>query len=386
MTLSESLLDSLISFPTVSRDSNLAMIEFVRSYLDNLGIESALTHNDERTKANLYAVFGPGKEGGVMLSGHTDVVPVEGQNWAREPFRMSLEDGRLYGRGATDMKGFIASVLAMVDEAVKRDLKHPIHLAFSYDEEIGCVGVRRMIDMLESALERPGFCIVGEPTSLRVAVAHKGKVGAICRCHGVEAHSALADSGLNAIYLAAEMINGIRDLQARIELEHERDDQFGVPWTTLHVGTIHGGTALNIIPNMCEFRFEIRNLKSDDPMEIMSKIRDHADQVKARYTDDFPQADIGIEIFNEYPALDTGLEEEVVGYVQSLLQPEDTTAPIKIDFGTEGGLFQARLGIPTVVCGPGSMQQGHKPDEFLSQSELERCDLFLARLLDDMTG
>ncbi len=385
MTLSESLLDSLISFPTVSRDSNLAMIEFVRSYLDNLGIESALTHNDERTKANLYAVFGPGKEGGVMLSGHTDVVPVEGQDWTREPFRMSLEDGRLYGRGATDMKGFIASVLAMVDEAVKRDLKHPIHLAFSYDEEIGCVGVRRMIDMLESALEHPGFCIVGEPTSLRVAVAHKGKVGAICRCHGVEAHSALADSGLNAIYLAAEMINGIRDLQARIELEHERDDQFSVPWTTLHVGTIHGGTALNIIPNMCEFRFEIRNLKSDDPMEIMSKIRDHADQVKARYTDDFPQADIEIEIFNEYPALDTSPSEEVVDYVRSLLEP-GSSAPIKIDFGTEGGLFRTRLGIPTVVCGPGSMRQGHKPDEFLLQSELERCDLFLARLLDDMTG
>ncbi len=385
MTPSESLLDSLISFPTVSRDSNLEMIGFIRSYLDDLGIESALTHNDERTKANLYAVFGPGKEGGVMLSGHTDVVPVDGQNWTREPFRMSLEDGRFYGRGATDMKGFIASALAMVERAVKRDLKHPVHLAFSYDEEIGCVGVRRMIDMLESAPERPGFCIVGEPTSLRVGIAHKGKVGAICRCHGVEAHSALADSGLNAIYLAAEMINGIRDLQSRVKSEHEHDDRFGVPWTTLHVGTIHGGTALNIIPNMCEFRFEIRNLKSDDPMAIMAKIRDHADRIKAGYTNDFPQADIEIEIFNEYPALDTSPEEEVVGYVQSLLEPGGA-APIKIDFGTEGGLFRTRLGIPTVVCGPGSMRQGHKPDEFLSKSELARCDLFLARLLDDMTG
>ncbi len=385
MTLSESLLDSLISFPTVSRDSNLAMIGFIQSYLDGLGIDSTLTHNDERTKANLYAVFGAGKEGGVMLSGHTDVVPVEGQDWTREPFRMSLEDGRFYGRGTTDMKGFIASTLAMVAEAVKRDLKHPIHLAFSYDEEIGCVGVRRMIDMLESAPQRPGFCIVGEPTSLRVAIAHKGKVGAICRCHGVEAHSALAGNGVNAIYLAADMINGIRELQARIRSDHAQDDQFGVPWTTLHVGTIQGGTALNIIPNTCEFRFEIRNLKSDDPLQIMERIRAHAEQVKAEYADDFPQVDIEIEIFNEYPALDTGLEEEVVEYVQSLLQAEGTTAPIKIDFGTEGGLFQTRLGIPTVVCGPGSMQQGHKPDEFLSKSELKRCDQFLARLLDDMT-
>lgn len=385
MTRTECLLDSLIAFPTVSRDSNLAMIGFIRSYLDDLGIESVLTHNDERTKANLYAVFGPGKEGGVMLSGHTDVVPVDGQDWTRNPFRMCLEDGRFYGRGSTDMKGFIASVLAMVPEAVKRDLKHPVHLAFSYDEEIGCVGVRRMIDMLESAPERPGFCIIGEPTSLQVAVAHKGKVGAICRCHGVEAHSALASSGLNAIYLAVEMINGIRDLQAQVKLEHEHDDQFGVPWTTLHVGTINGGTALNIIPNMCEFRFEIRNLKSDDPMEIMAKIRNHSDQVKAGYADDFPQVDIEIEIFNEYPALDTNPAEDVVGYVQSLLET-GSAAPIKIDFGTEGGLFRTRLGIPTVVCGPGSMQQGHKPDEFVMKSELERCDLFLARLLDDLSG
>ena len=384
MTPAESLLDTLVSFPTVSRDSNLAMIEFIRSYLDELGIKSILTHNDERTKANLYAMFGPGKQGGVMLSGHTDVVPVEGQDWSREPFRMCLEDGRFYGRGATDMKGFIASALAMVAEAVKRDLKHPLHLAFSYDEEIGCVGVRRMIDMLESAPQRPGFCIVGEPTSLRVAIAHKGKVGAICRCHGVEAHSALANSGLNAIYLATEMINGIRDLQDRVKREHEHDDRFGVPWTTLHVGTIHGGTALNIIPNRCEFRFEIRNLKADDPMDIMAGIRNHAEQVKAAYAGDFPEVEIEVEVFNEYPALDTGAAEEVVGYVQSLLEPE-SAEPIKIDFGTEGGLFRTRLGIPTVVCGPGSMRQGHKPDEFLAKSELERCDRFLARLLDDMT-
>ena len=383
MTKTESLLEKLIAFPTVSRDSNLAMIEFIQSYLKALGIESKLTHNDEKTKANLYAVFGPGARGGVMLSGHTDVVPTDGQDWHKPPFEMTTEDDRFYGRGTTDMKGFIASVLAAVPDALQRDLKHPIHLAFSYDEEIGCVGVQRMIDMLESAPERPRFCIIGEPTMLDVAIAHKGKTGAICRCHGVEAHSAMATSGLNSIYLAMEMISGIRALQDEIKNNNEHDDAFGVPYSTLHVGTIHGGTALNIIPNLCEFKFEIRNLKSDDPIQIMDEIRRLAKSIKEKYLKDFPKVDIEIEIFNQYPALNTAPEEEVVSYVQSLVEGN---TPVKIDFGTEGGLFQKRLGIATVVCGPGSMQQGHKPDEFIAKTELQRCDEFLQRLLDEMSN
>lgn len=394
MSSTETILDHLIAFPTVSRDSNLGLIRYVEGYLGDQGVDSTLTYNDEKSKANLYAVFGADSSvsktankternsGGVMLSGHTDVVPTDGQHWTVDPFKMSAKNNRLYGRGTTDMKGFIASVLAMVPRALERKLNTPIHLAFSYDEEIGCVGVRRMIDMLESAPNTPDFCIVGEPTLLEVAIAHKGKTGAICRCRGVEAHSALATQGLNAIYLATEMISDIREIQDAVIKDSRHDNQFGVPYTTLHVGTIHGGTALNIIPNHCEFKFEIRNLKSDDPLEIMDRIKQRADGIANKYQKNFPEANVDIEIFNEYPALDIAPEEKIVQYVQSLV---GNNKPIKIDFGTEGGLFQNQLHVPTVVCGPGSMDQGHKPDEYIDQSELERCDKFLGRLLDDIS-
>ena len=392
LTPSETILQKLIGFQTVSRDSNMALILYIKQYLQDHGISSTLTCNDDSTKANLYAVFGPtrnsGKageihDGGVMLSGHTDVVPVDGQQWTVDPFQLSIDDGRLYGRGTTDMKGFIAAVLAMVPGAVKRDLAQPIHLAFSYDEEIGCVGVRRMIDILESAPQRPGFCIVGEPTSLQVAVAHKGKTAAICRCHGVEAHSAMANEGLNAIYLATEMIAALRIMQQKIIDQGGHDEDFNVPYSTLHVGTINGGTALNIIPNLCEFKFEIRNLNKDDPMVLMENIKSVAQKITQKYRRLFPRAKIDIEMFNQYPALNTAAEEEVVGYVQRLVSDQTI---VKLDFGTEGGLFQSRLGIPTVVCGPGSMEQGHKPDEFIQRSELARCDMFLDRLLDSISS
>jgi acetylornithine deacetylase len=379
VTRTEEILEKLVGFATVSSYSNLELIEYIQEYLARLGITSKLTFNDEKSKANLYAVLGPGRSGGVMLSGHTDVVPTEGQHWTVDPFVMSDSNGRLYGRGTTDMKGFVASVLAMTDKAANARLRHPLHLAFSYDEEIGCVGVKKMITMLESASDRPAFCIVGEPTSLEVAIAHKGKTGLVCRCHGVEAHSALATNGLNAIYLAAEMISAIREIQDRIISNSSHDTAFGVPYSTLHVGTINGGTALNIIPNLCEFKFELRNLKVDTPADIIDLVRQSAKNIVDKYAADFPDAAIDIEIFNEYPALDTAPEEDVVQYVQGLVDGND---PVKIDFGTEGGLFQNRLQVPTVVCGPGSMEQGHKPDEFIEKSELVRCDLFLSRLLE----
>ena len=379
MTTTEKLLQQLIAFPTVSRDSNLEMIHFIEAYLTNLGISVTLIHNDDHTKANLHAVIGPEDVPGVMLSGHSDVVPVDGQDWSVDPFAMSFRDGRFYGRGTTDMKGFIASVLAMIPEAVSRDLKRPIHLAFSYDEEIGCVGVQRMIDMLESAAVPPMFCIIGEPTRMQVAIGHKGKVGAICRCTGVEAHSALATRGLNAIFLATDMINVIREIQQQLIDTSEHDHHYIVPYTTLHVGTIEGGTALNIIPRECSFKFEIRNLENDDPGEIMQQIRDRAEEIVSDERERFPDSHIDIEIFNQYPGLDTSPEEEVVSFVQSLT---DSDQFLKLAFGTEGGLFQQRLGIPTVICGPGSMDQGHKPDEYIDQSELARCDWFLGRLLD----
>ena len=379
----EKFLEKLISFATVSRDSNLELIRYVQEYLDSLGIESCLIFNDDKTKANLHARFGPDDIPGVMLSGHTDVVPIDGQNWNVDPFTMTEQNGKLYGRGTTDMKGFIASVLALLPAARERRLNRPIELALSYDEEIGCVGVRRMIDMLETAPRQPAFCIIGEPTEMQVAIAHKGKTAAQCLCRGVEAHSALVDRGLNAIYLASEMIQAIRGVQETLKLDSEHDHHYSVPYTTLHVGTIVGGTALNIVPRECSFNFEIRNLHKDDPDTIISKIRNIADNICSDYREEFSEAEIKVEITNQYPALDTSPEEEPVKLLQKLLETDDFT---KLAFGTEGGLFQRKLGIPTVVCGPGSMDQGHKPDEFVTRDQLQRCDRFLASLLDHISA
>ncbi|MGI9373699.1 MAG: acetylornithine deacetylase, partial [Hyphomicrobiales bacterium] len=382
ITSTHDILDKLIAFPTVSRESNLDLIDWVQGFLNQYGVSSSLTHNDEGTKANLHAVIGPQEVPGVMLSGHTDVVPVDGQDWLFDPFALSHADGRYFGRGTADMKGFIASALAMVPRATKANLKRPIHLALSYDEEIGCIGVRRMIDVLEDAPVTPAFCIVGEPTEMLPAIGHKGKTGMECVCRGVESHSALVTDGLNAIYLATEMISAIREIHERIRREGVRDMDYPVPWTTLHVGTISGGTALNIVPNECRFKFEIRNLSADDPMDIVAQLRAEAEAIAKRYRDKFPAADVAIEIFNEYPALDTGPEDEIVAFVKSLT---GANAHTKVAFGTEGGLFQKRLGMPVVVCGPGSMQQGHKPDEFIAESELAKCDQFLANLVERLT-
>ena len=382
LTKSEQILDRLIAFPTVSRDSNLALIKFVGDYLSEHGIESVLVHDDTGDKANLYARIGPDVGGGVMLSGHTDVVPVDGQDWTREAFRMTPDGERLYGRGTADMKGFLACVLALVPRAARCSLTVPLHLAFSYDEEIGCIGVRRLLDMLEPLPERPAFCIVGEPTEMQVGIAHKGKLAAACTCRGVEAHSALADRGLNAIYLASEMIQALRGIQEDIRTRGPHDHHFSVPWTTIQVGTIQGGTALNIIPGECRFALEIRNTPHVDPDALLSRIEEAAGDIVSRYRGDFPDAAIDIAVTNRYPALDTRPEEEVVRRVQDLMDTEDF---IKLAFGTEGGLFQQRLGLSTVICGPGSMEQGHKPDEFIARSELARCDAFLGRLLDQIS-
>lgn len=371
-------LERLVAFPTVSRDSNLELIHYVEAFLKSFGVLCELSFNNERTKANLHAVIGPAEVPGVMLSGHSDVVPIDGQVWTNEPFELTEKDGALFGRGAADMKGFIASVLAAVPEMVRANLQVPIHLAFSYDEEIGCIGVRRLIEVMQQAPVKPAFCIVGEPTLMKPAIAHKGKTGMICRCFGHEAHSALAPTGLNAIYLANEMITGIQMLQDEILNTGTRDNGYQVPYSTLHVGTISGGTALNIVPKFCEFKFEIRTIGADEPAVLVDRIRAMANKITESKLEHFPDSRIEIEIFNEYPALDTDPGSEVLAFVKSLTGANDH---FKVSFGTEGGLFQEKLGIETIVCGPGSMEQGHKPDEFITISELEKCDQFMTNLI-----
>ncbi|WP_137391847.1 acetylornithine deacetylase [Rhodoligotrophos defluvii] len=375
------ILDQLIGFPTVSRDSNLDLIRYIKGFLRQIGIEARVIHDETGSKANLYAVIGPADVPGVMLSGHTDVVPTEGQSWSSDPFRMVQRDGRLYGRGTADMKGFIACVLTMAEESVGRALRRPLHLAFSYDEEVGCIGVRRLIDHMAGSSTLPALCIVGEPTSMRTVIAHKGKVAGRISCTGHECHSSHAPSGLNAIYMASDMVAHLRALQDDIVAGGQHDAEFEVPFTTLHVGTIHGGTALNIVPRDCALDFEIRSLPGEDPQPLLDRIRDKAEQMSRTVQVRFPNSGVAVDITNEYPSLNTAPDDEAVATVTRLTGVNSLG---KIAFGTEGGLFRQRLGIPTVVCGPGNIEQAHKPDEYVAAGQLAACTTMLRRLLDQL--
>ena len=376
-------LRDLIAFPTVSRDSNLDLITYVEKALAGFGIASTLVHSEDGRKANLWAVIGPAGRAPVVLSGHTDVVPVEGQAWSSDPFVLTARDSNLYGRGSADMKGFIACCLAMAERAIAAPLATPIGLAFSYDEEIGCVGVRRLLHMLKDLPVRPRLCIVGEPTLMQAVTAHKGKLGFRVTAHGLEAHSSLAPMGVNAIYMAADLIGEIRALQTHIAEHGQRDGDYDVAYTTLHVGKIAGGEVMNIVPNRAGFDFEIRYLPKDDAEAIVTKIRTASETVAATYRGVFPQTRFDFAELQSYPALDTPVDSEAVRFVHSLTGGNSTG---KITFGTEGGLFQKELGIPAVVCGPGSIAVAHKPDEYVSEAQMAACDAMLARLVEKLSA
>ncbi|HVZ44111.1 MAG TPA: acetylornithine deacetylase [Ramlibacter sp.] len=371
------LLEQLVGFPTVSRDSNLALISFVADYLRGFGIASELFHNKERTKANLFATIGPGDRGGIVLSGHTDVVPVDGQNWSVDPFRLTRRDGRLYGRGTADMKGFIASVLATVPALAREDLAVPVHLAFSYDEEIGCVGVGSLLEELQTRANKPRLCLIGEPSELRPILGHKGKIAARCRVRGFACHSAHSPSGVNAIEYAARLIAQLGRIGERLAQPGLRDTRFDPPFSTVQTGLIKGGTALNIVPAECEFDFEVRAVPGFDPERVVAELRDHAaTEVEPRMRAVQADTGVSVDVVASYPALATDAHSEAA----RLLADWSGSAEFgTVAFGSEGGLYD-RAGIPAVVCGPGSMDQGHKPDEFITVDQLARCDAMLARL------
>ncbi len=373
------ILSALLSFDTVSAKPNMALMHYARDLLAERGIKASLIPDPSGGKANLYATIGPPDRGGVMLSGHTDVVPVEGQAWTMPPFAMTEAEGRFYGRGAADMKGFVACAIAVMLEAAERPLKVPLHLALSHDEEVGCMGVRSLIDVLAQAPVKPRFCIVGEPTGMQVATGHKGKIALRATCTGREGHSALAPMALNALHLATDFLNEVRGLQSRIAVTGLRDGDYDVPYTTLHVGKMQGGVQVNIVPNMAVLDFEIRSLSGEDTDALIARLHAAADRITAPLRKDFPEADIRVERLWDYPGLGTPPDAEVVRFVKGLSGANGT---IKVAFGTEGGLFDQRLGIPTVICGPGSMAQGHKPDEYVSVEQIGRCQTMLAGLVD----
>ncbi|NJS40157.1 MAG: acetylornithine deacetylase [Rhodobacteraceae bacterium] len=371
------ILERLLAFDTVSSRPNMALMVYVRDLLEGAGIAVTLIPDAGGGKANLYASVGPG-DGGVMLSGHTDVVPVDGQAWTVPPFALTEAEGRLYGRGAADMKGFVACAVEAMLLASARPLKVPLHLALSYDEEIGCMGVRSLIDMQAAAPIRPRMCIVGEPTGMQVATGHKGKVALRATCTGREGHSALAPLALNALHLAGDFLGAVRGLQAEVAATGLRDGDYDVPYTTLHVGKMSGGVQVNIVPNHATLDFEIRSLAGEDVAGLISRLKAAAEGIVAPLRADFPEAAIKVERLWDYPGLGTPSDAGVVNFVKGLTGANGT---IKVAFGTEGGLFDQRLGIPTVICGPGSMAQGHKPDEFVTVEQLERCQAMLGALV-----
>ena len=372
------IMERLIGFDTVSARPNIGLMGYVQGLLAEAGVQAVLIPDAGGGKANLYATVGPDGVSGVMLSGHTDVVPVEGQAWTHPPFALTEADGRLYGRGAADMKGFVAAALACVLGAARRPLRVPLHLALSYDEEIGCMGVRSLIDMLEGAPVQPRFCIVGEPTGMQVATGHKGKVALRATCIGREGHSALAPMALNALHLAVDFVNAVRDLQGRVAAMGLQDGDYDVPYTTLHVGKLNGGVQVNIVPNRAVVDFEIRSLAGEDVAALITSLRVAAEGICAPLRGAFPEVEIRVERLWDYPGLGTPPDAGVVNFVKGLTGANGT---IKVAFGTEGGLFDARLGIPTVICGPGSMAQGHKPDEYVTVDQMARCEAMLAALV-----
>jgi acetylornithine deacetylase len=380
---SRDVLERLIGFATVSRDSNLELIRFIEAYLAGHGVQSELFFNEEGTKANLFATIGPLTSGGVVLSGHTDVVPVDGQAWTVDPFQMTEKDGRLYGRGTADMKGFIASVLAAVPIFVQRAFLKPVHLAFSYDEEIGCLGVRPMLAELEKRPFKPSLCLIGEPTELKPVLGHKGKLAMRCEVRGAACHSAYAPYGVNAIEYAAQLIGRLGVIGEQLAHPDNHDQRFDPPFSTVQTGVIKGGRALNIVPAECEFDFEVRALPDFDAQDVADQLQAFAQEhVLPKMRAVQADTDIRLRPLSAYPGLATPPESEAARLLALL---SNSSAFGTVAFGTEGGLFD-QAGIPTVVCGPGSMDQGHKPDEFIALDQLNGCDAMLVRLADYLCG
>lgn len=371
------LIARLVSFPTISERSNLGLIDWAEGYLSAHGARCRRTMNEEGTKANLFATIGPEVAGGVVLSGHSDVVPVEGQSWSSDPFVVTERNGRLYGRGTADMKSFLAIAMALAPEFAARPLRRPIHIAMSYDEEIGCLGVASMIQDIMANLPPPGLVIIGEPTSMRLVTGHKGVNLFRTRVIGRAAHSSQPHRGAGAILAAGRLIDYLWRLGE--EQRQQRDSRFEPPWTTVQVGLIEGGTAVNILPAECSFFWEYRNLPSQDSSAIRKLFEDYCEREVLPGLREFaPEARIETEAVALVPPLAQEEDGAAEALVRRLTGANESAA---VSFATEGGLFQ-RAGLSTVVCGPGSIDQAHQPDEYIELEQIEACIAFMRRLAD----
>ena len=377
------MLAKLVAFDTTSAKSNLALIDFVRDYLASHGIESRLIFDDQRSKANLYASLGPGGAGGVVLSGHTDVVPVAGQPWSADPFTLRESNGKLYGRGSCDMKGFIALALSLVPEMQAAGLKRPIHIALSYDEELGCLGAPRMIADIKANLPLPDVAIVGEPTRLKLGNKHKGCYGFDLEVTGRDGHSSATHRGVNAIACAARAIAYLDDMAERFRREGPFDPGFDPPYTTFNVGEIGGGTAVNIIARQCKVAWEFRPIPAVDPKTVIAEVERFLNQnLTPRMREKAPEAGVTMREACVVPPLVPRPGSPAEALARHLTGANDT---IGLAFGTEAGQFQ-EIGIDAIVCGPGSIEQAHQPDEFIELSQFAEGEAFLRRLIDWATA
>jgi acetylornithine deacetylase len=372
----EEMLARLISFDTTSRDGNIPLIEFVEDYLDGWGIPHFRVDYEANRKTNLFATIGPDIAGGIVLSGHTDVVPVDGQPWTSDPFALTHRGERLFGRGTCDMKGFLAVCLAEVPNFLKAGVKSPIHLALSCDEEVGCKGVRPLIAHMRDNLPKPRAVIVGEPTSMKVVNAHKSAVTFATEVTGHEAHSSLTHHGVNAILVAGELLSEISRIRDELMAKGDPTQRFDPPYSTVHVGVIEGGTAKNIIPRRCAFQWETRLLPTADPDHVPHRFDTFARSLEPAMKAIAPEAGISTETVNHVPGLAPERESPAEHLALHLANANSTHA---VSYCTEAGLFQ-QIGIPAVICGPGSIEQAHKPDEYIDISELRKCEAFMSKL------
>ena len=379
MSVVEENLEILVGFDTVSSKSNLEMINYIKEFCGARGGQIDLIPNAVEDKAGLVVRFGPMQSGGILLSGHTDVVPIDGQEWTRPQFDLTREGDRLYGRGTTDMKGFLACMLSAADLAAKSKLTKPLTLVFSYDEEVGCIGIEEMKSVLKAKLRNPKLCIVGEPTEMQVAVGHKGKAAYRAICQGQAGHSALAPNFVNALFVASDMVDALRALQLQYKENGALDAYYDIPFTTFHVGKLSGGRALNIVPDRAEITFESRYLAQDGEARVFADITKAVDGINATYRDALSADAIRLETVFSYPGLDVSETALATQVALGLVANKKIS---KVSFGTEAGIF-AELGIPTVVCGPGSMAgQGHKPDEFITLDQLYSCETSLKQSIE----
>jgi len=376
---SKQMIEQLVGFNTVSRDSNLSLIDFVQNYLDDYDIPSTRVVSDDGEKSNLYATIGPLEEGGVVLSGHTDVVPVDGQDWHTDPFLLTEDSGKLYGRGTCDMKGFIGIALSLVPDM--KSLRRPIHFALSYDEEIGCRGAPSMIEEMVTGIPAPEAVIVGEPTSMGVVTGHKGIVGLKTTVRGYETHSSQTNRGVSAVMNAARLVSYLGSMAERLERDTPTDNGFNPHNTSIHVGVINGGTAMNIVSRHCEFVWDVRNIPGDNPDVLIEAFEKYCKEevlpeMRRRWSDCFIRTEVIARAPEFAPKTSAALE-----LVQAITGTQHTGRGAYV---AEAGLFQA-AGFPTVMCGPGSIDQAHQPDEFISLEQVAQGESFLRQLIQDLS-